>query len=111
MSCPAAPISAYLLREFHVSLVTRHLGGGGAGGGGPESKSLMRSTNIPKEPGERWATGSLPALCQQTTFTNCGIGIVTAYQVTVHASLLLVLLVSASFWGILEPLEANLGWR
>ena len=36
MSCPAAPISAYLLRAFHVSLVTRHSGGGGGGavGGG-----------------------------------------------------------------------------
>ena len=33
MSCPAAPISAYLLRAFHVSLVTRHSGGGGGGGG------------------------------------------------------------------------------
>ena len=33
MSCPVAPISAYLLRAFHVSLVTRHSGGGGGGGG------------------------------------------------------------------------------
>ena len=33
MSCPVAPISAYLLCAFHVSLVTRHSGGGGLGGG------------------------------------------------------------------------------
>ena len=34
MSCPVAPISAYLLRAFHVSLVTRHSGGRGGGLGG-----------------------------------------------------------------------------
>ena len=47
MSCPAAPISAYLLRAFHVSLVTRHSGGGGGGGlwgGGPLSGSLIRTS-------------------------------------------------------------------
>ena len=34
MSCPVAPISAYLFCAFHVSLVTRHSGGGGGAGGG-----------------------------------------------------------------------------
>ena len=63
MSCPVAPISAYLLRAFHVSLVTRHSGLGGgdryqdpcqAGTGVWHTRLIQRDTKVMAHSLQAW---------------------------------------------------------